>query len=207
MTITTPIFIDQRLPVEIEAGAKARPRYSTDVVVTDGGWRITNSRWAYPLFQFEFSVEPGTRTDGDYDVLDEFLDIFHVCGGSAGAFRFHYWRDKPVVGQLLGVGDGATKEFQLFRTYRRGAFSRDRKITRPVAGSVAAYLDGSPEVAGVDYDTGVVIFTVAPALGIEVTADFEHDVPVSFADDELEVVALTDQLDQPVSIVLVENRE
>jgi uncharacterized protein (TIGR02217 family) len=88
-------------------------------------------------------------------VLDEFLDIFHVCGGSAGAFRFHYWRDKPVVGQQIAVGDGSTKEFQLFRTYARGGFSRDRKITRPVNGSVTVYSNGVPVRVGVDYDTGV----------------------------------------------------
>jgi hypothetical protein len=59
----TDIFIDERLPVEIEAGAKAKPRYSTDTITTDGGWEVRNSRWAYPLFQFEFNVEPGTRDE------------------------------------------------------------------------------------------------------------------------------------------------
>jgi uncharacterized protein (TIGR02217 family) len=210
------IFVDQRLPNEIEAGAKARPRYSTDEVETDGGWVITNSRWRYPLHQFEFNLEPGVRDEDDFydptqegirDVLDEFLDIFHVCGGSAGGFRFHYWRDKPVVHQPIGVGDGATLQFQLFRTYTRGAFTRDRKITRPVVGSVTVYVDGVPTVVGINYDTGLLTFSVAPLIGKIVTADFEHDVPVRFADDELEMIGLTDDLDQPVNIVLKEIRE
>lgn len=201
------VFIDQRLPVEIEAGAKARPRYNTDVITTDGGWEVRNSRWAYPLFQFEFNVEPGTRVDNQYDVLDEFLDIFHVCGGSAGGFRFHHWRDKPVVGQYIATGDGSTKTFQLFRTYSRGGFSRDRKITRPVLDTVIIYSNGVAVSAGVDYDTGLVTTVAAPVLNAIVTSDFEHDVPVRFADDELEMVGLTDDLDQPVSIVLMEFRE
>jgi uncharacterized protein (TIGR02217 family) len=202
------IFVDQQLPADIEAGAKATPRYATDVIVTDGGWEVRNSRWAYPLFQFTITAfEPGTHDTEQYDVLDEFLDIFHVVGGSAGAFRFHYWRDKPVRGQRIGVGDGSTKNFQLYRTYTRGGFSRDRKITRPVAGTLTVYVNGVPTSVGIDLTTGVVIFAAAPALGAIVTADFQHDIPVRFSDDSLDVVGLTDELDQPVNVTLVEIRE
>jgi uncharacterized protein (TIGR02217 family) len=199
-------FIDERLPNEIEAGAKARPRYSTDSVETDGGWVIDNSRWRYPLFQFEFNIEPGTRLD-EYDVLDQFLDMFHACGGQAGRFRFHYWRDKPVVDQEIGVGDGSTKTFQLYRTYTRGAITRQRKITRPNVGTVTMKVAGVVTVAAIDYSTGLVTFVAAPAFGASVKASFEHDVPVKFADDELEIIGLTDVLDQPVNIVLQEVRE
>jgi uncharacterized protein (TIGR02217 family) len=202
------VFVDQRLPMEIEAGAKARPRYSTDVITTDGGWEVRNSRWAYPLMEFDITAfEPATHESDEYDVLDEFLDIFHVCGGSAGAFRFHYWRDKPVVGQQIGVGDGSTTTFQLYRTYTRGGFSRDRKITRPIIGSVATAVAGVGTVAAIDYDTGQIVFSVAPAMGAVITADFDHDIPVRFSDDELDVVGLTDELDQPVNVTLVEIRE
>lgn len=203
------IFVDQRLPMDIEAGSKARPRYATDVVTTDGGFEVRNSRWRYPLFQFEITAfEPAPNVESEpYDVLDEFLDIFHVCGGSAGAFRFHWWREKPVVGQQLGIGDGSTTNFQLFRTYARGGFTRDRKITRPIVGSVTVYVDGIATSAGVDYDTGVIIFGAAPPLNSVITADFDYDLPVRFADDELEIVGLSTDLDQPVSVTLVEIRE
>jgi uncharacterized protein (TIGR02217 family) len=206
----TDIFIDERLPGDIEAGAKARPRYSTDTITTDGGWEVRNSRWRYPLFQFEFNLAPDTRDEDEglnLNDLDEFLDLFHACGGSFGAFRFHYWRDLPVRGQQIGVGDGSTREFQLYRTYTKGAVSRNRKITRPVVGSVTAYVNNVITVATIDYSTGILTFAGAPALAAVVKADFEHDVPVRFADDELEVIGLTDELDQPVSITLLEIRE
>lgn len=200
------IFIDERLESHIEAGATARPRYSTDEITTDGGYVITNSRWRYPLHQFEFNLSPGYRDDDE--ALEQLEAIFHACGGAAGRFRFHYWRDTPVVGQSLGTGDGSTRSFQIFRTYTRGAFSRDRKITRPVEGTVVAYKNGVATGAiAVDYSAGVVTFDVAPALGVALTVDFEHDVPVKFADDELEMIGLTDKLDQPVNIVLHEVRE
>jgi hypothetical protein len=46
-----------------------------------------------------------------------------------------------------------------------------------------------------------------PANGVVVSADFDHDIPVRFADDSLDVVGLTDDLDQPVNVTLVEIRE
>lgn len=200
-------FIDDRLPAEIEVGAKARPRYKTDIVTADSGYEVRNSRWSAPLFQFEFNVEPGTRIEGEYDTLDEFLDMFHACGGSAGAFRFGYWRDKPVVNQQIGTGDGVTTAFQLYREYTKGALTRRRKITRPVEGTVSATVDGVAAAGSVDPDTGIITLNSAPALGAVVRASFTHDVPVRFADDELEAVGLSDQLDQIVNIVLLEIRE
>lgn len=199
------VVINELIALAIEAGAKARIRYSTDVVMTDGGYRITNSRWAYPLHAFEFNLSPGYREDDA--ALDAFIELFHAVGGSAGVFRFHYWRDLPAVGEDIGTGDGSTTEFQLLRNYTRDGVTRQRKITRPIEGSVTVYANGTPVAAAVDYDTGVVIFSPAPTNGFALTADFENDIPVSFADDELEVLGLTSDLDQPVSIVLEEVRE
>lgn len=199
------IYVNDLLSADIEAGAKARPRYSTDIITTDGGHEIRNSRWAYPLFQFEFTLSPGYREDDA--ALDAFIDLFHAAGGSHAVFRFHYWRDGAVVNQRLGVGDGSDTTFQLLRSYTRGAITRDRKITRPVQGSVTVRVAEVVTVAAIDYETGIVTITPAPALGAEVRADFEHDIPVRFGDDELELVGLTDTLDQPVSVVLVEVRE
>lgn len=199
------LLLNATLDAEILVGAKCRPRYSTDIIVTDGGYEVRNSRWAYPLHQYEFDLMPGYRTDDE--ALESFIDTFHAAGGAAGVFRFHYWRDMPVVGQQIGVGNGSTTTFQLYRTYTRGNVSRDRKITRPVDGSVTIYKNGVVSVASINYDTGVVTISPAPANGVVITADFEHDVPVRFADDEIEIIGLTDTLDQPVSIVLLEVRE
>jgi uncharacterized protein (TIGR02217 family) len=199
------VVINDLIGLALEAGAKCRIRYSTDVIVTDGGYRITNSRWAYPLHTFEFNLSPGYREDDA--ALDAFIDLFHAAGGAAGVFRFHYWRDLPAVGEALGTGNGSETEFQLYRNYTRDGVTRQRKITRPIEGSVTVYSNGTPVAAAVDYDTGVVIFTPAPPNGAALTADFENDIPVAFADDELEILGLTAHLDQPVSIVIEEQRE
>src|SRR4029453_17117387 len=84
------------------------------------------------------------------------------------------------TGQLLGTGDGTQTEFQLLKHYPSGSVIEVRTISKPVAGTVKVYLDGVEQLSGwsVDTTTGLVTFSTAPAAGVEVTADFEFDVPV-----------------------------
>jgi uncharacterized protein (TIGR02217 family) len=197
-------MIDDRLTDEIETTAKAFPRYSTEVVTTDGGWEVRNSRWAYPLHRFEFNITPGFQGSGD--ALDIFVDLFYAAGGMAETFKFKHWADYQGSGEYIGTGNGSSQDFQLVKNYTRGAVNRTRKITRPVNGTVVIYFDGIPTGSyTLDYETGIV--TASPANGVLVHADFEFDIPVRFADDECEFVAITGELQQPVNISVVEVRE
>jgi uncharacterized protein (TIGR02217 family) len=190
-----------RLDADIEAGAKAKPRYATDIVTTDGGFEVRNSRWAYPLFQFEFNLAPGVL--GTDEPLDDVIEVFHLVGGSAGTFPFRHWADFQGVGEYLGTGNGSTTQFQLVRNYSRGLLTRQRKIVLPDPYSVIARVNGvvTPVTVG---DNGLITFGTAPALNAIVTADFTFDCLVRFGDDELEFVALTGELEQPMNVVLYE---
>lgn len=199
------LLINELLDADVIAGARVRVRYSTDIIPTDGGYEVRNSRWAYPLHSFEFDLMPGYRSDDA--ALEAFVDTFHAAGGAAGVFRFNNWRDSPVEDQLIGVGDGSTTQFQLYRSYTRGGVTRDRKITRPIEGTVVVRVNGATVTFSMDYETGIFTRTPAPANGAVIRADFQHDVPVRFADDELEIIGLSDTLDQPVSVILQEVRE
>jgi uncharacterized protein (TIGR02217 family) len=54
---------------------------------------------------------------------------------------------------------------------------------------VKVYLDGMLQASGwsVDTTTGLVTFSTAPVLGVEITADFEFEVPVRFDTDHMAV--------------------
>lgn len=202
-------MIDDRLSRNIEVGAIARPRYMTDVITTDGGYEVRNQRWSYPLFEFEFNIEPGNRRPGSGDDgLREFINLFHAAAGRYDTFRFRDWGDYQGSGENIGTGDGVTDEFQLYRIYQRGAITRLRKITRPDANTVTAYVNGvATALSTVDDETGIITFSSPPAAGRQITADFEFDLPVRFDSDELEFVAMMKDLDQPVNIRLTEVRE
>jgi uncharacterized protein (TIGR02217 family) len=83
-----------------------------------------------------------------------------------------------------------------------------RTITKPVAGTVKVYLDDVEQLSGwsVDTTTGLVTFSVPPAVGVEITADFAFDVPVRFDTDHMAVTIESFKLHRWQQIPIVELR-
>ena len=79
--------------------------------------------------------------------------------------------------------------FRLCKRYASGWESYLRAIAKPVAGTVAVAVGGVTVGSGsgfaVDHETGEVQLSVAPAVGVAVTAGFEFDVPVRFDTDRI----------------------
>ena len=70
------------------------------------------------------------------------------------------------------------------------------------------YLNAVEQLFGwsVNATTGVVTFSTAPAAGVQVTADFEFDVPVRFDTDHMAVTIETFRLHRWQQIPIVELR-
>jgi uncharacterized protein (TIGR02217 family) len=83
-----------------------------------------------------------------------------------------------------------------------------RPISKPVAGTVRIFFDGVEQLANwsVDVTNGVVTFTTPPAQDVDVTADFEFDVPVRFDTDHMAVTIETYKLHRWQQIPIVELR-
>ena len=77
-----------------------------------------------------------------------------------------------------------------------------------MAGTVKVYRDGVEATSGwsVNTATDLATFATAPAVGVQVTADFAFDVPVRFDSDQMEVTIETWQLGTWGQIPVVENR-
>jgi uncharacterized protein (TIGR02217 family) len=105
--------------------------------------------------------------------------------------------------QLLGIGDGVRTDFALVKHYE----GQERRITRPVPGSVLVSVGGVERSSGWILDRGVVSFGVPPAVGEEIRAGFRFDVPVRFAEDRLSLNRATFAAGEAPSVPLVEVRE
>jgi uncharacterized protein (TIGR02217 family) len=94
------------------------------------------------------------------------------------------------------------------KEYPSGSVIEVRTITKPVAGTVKVYLDGVEQLSGwsVDTTTGLVTFSTAPAAGVEITADFEFDVPARFDTDHMAVTIESYRLHAWQQIPIVELR-
>lgn len=104
------------------------------------------------------------------------------------------WDHSPFQGGLVAGKTGSgTATFQLLRTYSDLVLPFVRRITRPVAGTIAIYVAGvlvDPAHYDQDVTTGKITFhdTFVPTAGQLITADFEFDMPVRFDSDKIAVI-------------------
>ncbi len=196
-------FHEIQFPTDIAYGAQGGPQYSTTVVATASGYEQRNSVWA--ASRMSWNVATGLKNQTQLDTL---IAFFRARKGRAYGFRFKDWSDYQATSQSLGIGDSATKNFQLAKSYVSGPSSETRLIKKPVAGTVVPYLAGVAQTAGwsVDTTTGILSFLVAPAFGLAITADFQFDVPVRFDTDSMAVTLEQLNLSQWQSIPIIEIR-
>lgn len=190
-------FHEVQFPVDVSYGSGGGPRFSTSIVETDSGAEQRVARWNDP--RYAFNVAYGIKTPTQLAAVRAF---YIARKGPANGFRYKDWQDfhsNPSNGghdsspgvrdQLIGTGNGTITTFQLAKRYTSGPTSYSRRVTKPVAGTVRVWVNGSELTAGsqftVDSATGVVTCASAPANGHAVEASFQFDVPVRFADDDL----------------------
>jgi uncharacterized protein (TIGR02217 family) len=185
------------------------PNFSTNVVTSASGFEMRNANWSQARLKFD--AGPGIRGEAE---LQSLLSFFRARRGPAIAFRFRDPYDHSSSGmtgapaatdQPLGVGDATRDGFELVKSYGSG---EQRRITRPVAGTVRVAVDGIEMTTGWTLEErGVVQFDAPPGDGAEVTAGFLFDTPVRFAEDHLEVSRATFLAGEAASVPLVEVRE
>ncbi|NDE19352.1 MAG: TIGR02217 family protein [Alphaproteobacteria bacterium] len=175
-------FHEVRFPDDIAYGSLGGPEYSTDVIITAGGFEQRNINWQDA--RSVYNVAHGVKTQSQLDAL---LAFFRARKGRAYGFRFKDWADYSANMQQIGVGTGALTTFQLVKTYSSGGITEIRNIRKPVDNSVSIYVDNMLQNSGfsVNYETGLVTFASAPANTKIIKASFEFDVPVRFDTDRL----------------------
>jgi len=172
-----------RFPAALAYGAQGGPGFSTDVVLTADGQESRNVNWAEARCRWD--VGSIHRTKGEIEGL---IAFFHAAAqGQEGLFLFRDFTD-DTFDNAIGVGDGATAEFQLVKQYATGPYTSTRRLTHPIEGTVGVRLDGAL-VSGwaLDYSTGLLPLAAAPAAGVVVSAAGEFEVLCRFAQDVLPV--------------------
>lgn len=197
-------------PLAIGREAMVATEFSTQIVSSPSGHEQRASEWAEARMRYD--AGPGIRSESDVRVL---ADFFRARRGAARAFRFRDPFDSSSAAdgglpaasdQMLGVGDGARRQFALVKRYGAGDAEQVRAIRLAVEGSVRVSVDGL-ETGGFQVTgEGEVLLDVAPASGVAVRAGFLFDVPVRFAEDRLEASRATFLAGEMASVPLVEVR-
>lgn len=155
-------FLDIRFPTNISFNAVGGPGFQTDIVMTNGGAESRNQVWQYELNEYE--VSHAARLPVDYKALQAF---FRVAAGMANTFRYKDWTDyqaTTVEGKFVAIA-GSSTTWQMVKRYTSGAYTLDRKITKPVSGLATA------SAGSIDFATGIVTNGSMPAYW---SGDFDN---------------------------------
>jgi len=207
-------FHDIRFPANLSFGSIGGPERRTDIVTLANGFEERNTPWAHARRYYDAGV--GLRS---LDDVARLIAFFEARQGRLHGFRWKDWADfksclpSATVGpldQFIGRGDGQKITFQLVKTYDSGAQSYARVIAKPVEGSVKVALGGDTKVEGLEFavnaDTGTITFAQPPAVGAEIRAGFEFDVPVRFDTDRIQTSVSSFQAGEVPNVPIAEVR-
>jgi uncharacterized protein (TIGR02217 family) len=192
-------FHEVSFPQAIARGATGGPEYRTDVVEMRSGFEQRNSIWA--TSRARYNVGTGVRTR---EQMAEVVAFFRARKGRAYGFRFRDWGDFEAVNQPMQA-TGNPLVFQLVKTYGDTVNPETRVIKKPVTGTVAVTIGGSPVTpTAIDTTTGLVTFAAPPAA--TPVASFQFDTPVRFDADHLDMRTDAYTTQQAQSIPIIEIR-
>ena len=187
-------FHEVQFPTTISRGSSGGPRRRTDIVTLRSGYEERNSVWADSRREYDAGL--GIR---DINDLHDVLAFFEARLGRLYGFRWKDWADYKSVApnqeitkddEILTLVPGETSVYQLTKSYTSGPTTYTRDITKPVAGTVLLAEDGILLAEGADFyvdiQTGLIYIGYEPSGGV-ITAGYEFDVPVRFAQDHLDV--------------------
>lgn len=189
MTTLTSIF-----PTGIGLGSVSSSQWNKRRVATPSGYSQVNQLFSKALMKFD--VASGLKSLDDCHELVRFFNVMQVNDSTVlfmDKTDFKSCAPQQTAGaadSFIGTGTGALTTFQLKKRYSAGGLNYDRKITRPMAGTVRVSINGVEQLSGwsVSTTTGIVTFTSAPANGTTIEAGFHFYVPVDFVDSTLDWV-------------------
>lgn len=164
----------------VDIKVRKTPTWDTRVQRAVSGKELRTAYYSYPVYKIGLSynfLRAGAEAE-----LHSIVGFFNSRKGSFDSFLFTDPLDNAVTAQQFGVGDGANIKFQLVRS-----FGGHAEPVMNLNGQPGIYVNGSPKALGTDYTIdayGMVTFTVAPAVGSELTWAGAYYYRVRFERDE-----------------------
>lgn len=206
-------FHEVRLPARLAFGSTGGVERRTEIVTLGSGFERRSTPWAQG--RRRYLIGANLKSLDDMAALTSF---FEARQGRLYGFRFRDFADFrscapsgaiTPLDQNLGVGDGERTTFELRKRYGDGDEAPERRIHKPVDGTVQVAVDGAEvEPAGFQTDlaTGLVTLAAPPAAGAAITGGFEFDVPVRFDADRIDVTLESFAAGRMAAVPLIEVR-
>lgn len=153
------------------------PEFHTKVQKAVSGRELRAAMMAYPMYRFKLEYEflrddrSSMSPASPRDELKKLGGFFTARMGMFDSFLYTDPADNAVTDQLIGTGDGATKTFQLTRTYGAGGFTFIEPVQN-VNLLTNLKVNGVAKANPADYSvsaTGLITFVTAPGAALSVT--------------------------------------
>ena len=183
-------FHNVRLPTGYQYSSQFGAGFQTVIQQTASGHEVRIARQSQGKHRFRLRKQ--LQGNAEMAALKDFgvrmrgaLDSFRVKDVSDFTTAADGVSAHLITDVQIGNGDGSKQAYQLVKWYNFGLTGAyPRTMTLPVAGTVLVAVGAAPQTLGVDFTLtdpgGVITFTVAPGLGVPITAGFEFDVPARF---------------------------
>lgn len=176
------MFHDTNLPKHIEVFAVGSSEFTTSLTSSMSGRESRNSDTHFPRRRYTLK---DCRLS--LDQFELFNSFFKARAGRRFAFRLKDHFDYKVTKQVVAMGDGSTKSFQLKKIYKDKVSPYARVITRPIIKTIKIWCNDTliqPE--SIDKNTGIICLNKAIQKDSKLIASFEFDVPVRFMHDSFQ---------------------
>lgn len=180
-----PFLESPRFNTEIRYGTTGGITFSTDISTKRSGHENRNGNWYDGKGKWDLGSDVYNKLE-----IEALTAVFRERQGSLGAFRFKDWSDwRATVTQgklAVEMAEDLTLRVQMVKEYSWGGESVQRRITKPVPGTITFYdSDGNvvPDVI-VDFTSGAVTM---PVMDITLHWSGEFDVPARFGQDKFDV--------------------
>jgi len=142
-----------------------QPLWKTSLSRSASGRAYTSALMTSPRYRYTLTYE-FLRAGQGFTELQQLVAFFNARGGMADTWLFSDPDDNTATAQQFGVGDGATRSFQLVRSF--GGYIEP--VYAP-QGSPSIFINAVLQGSGytINANTGVVTFTVAPTAGLALT--------------------------------------
>ena len=162
---------------------KRTPLWKTRVQESISGKEVLIADWSFPRWQWQLAYE-FLRGDASHAEFQSLAGFFNQRQGMFDSFLYQDADDNAVMGQQLGIGDGATTAFQLVRPL--GGFIEPIIAPNVVSSVYLAGVVQAPSSYSVNAATGILTFTAAPGSGVAVAADFSFYFRCRFLEDSMD---------------------
>lgn len=164
---------------------KRTPLFSTNVQRALSGRELRGTFQSFPLYQFDLQIE-FLRDTVAVPEADTLVGFYLARQGSFDSFLFNDASDNACTDMNFGVGDGATRGFQLTRSFGAGGFVFPEPVQNVNVLTNIKIAGVATGAYAIDAN-GFVTFTSAPNPAALLTWSGSYYYRCRFLNDTLEV--------------------